>query len=130
MSNTSTPRPLCSIGRPGRFRWFAAAACAIMTAAAAAKVPMTAITECLESGTDLVRLPAVPGGTLTASECRECPSLRLSFDADTRYFIGEEAVPYARLHEAARRGSLRLYVSYRIDNRTLTRLRLVATGRE
>jgi hypothetical protein len=109
-------------------RWLAAALASLAAAGALAQGPLATIEECLESGTDLVRLPATPGGTLNASECRECPTFRLSFDARTRYYIGAEAVPYARLRQAAAQGSLRLYVFYRPNDRTLTRLRLVAPG--
>lgn len=109
-----------------RARWLAAALASLAAAGALAQGPLATIEECLESGTDLVALPGTPGGTLNASECRGCPALRLSFDARTRYFIGKEAVSYARLREAAASGSLRLDVFYRPDNRTVTRLRLAA----
>jgi hypothetical protein len=100
----------------------------LVAAAAVAQVPTRSPTEMLETGTDLVSLPGAPNGTLLASECRGCAVLRLSFARDTRYFIGDQSVPYARLLEAAGKGNLRLYVSYRRDNRALTRLRLVAAG--
>lgn len=109
-----------------RARWLAAALASLAAAGALAQGPLTTIEECVESGTDLVILPGVPGGTLTASSCRGCPTVRLAFDARTRYFIGKEAVSYDRLREAAAKGSLRLDVFYRPDNRTLTRLRLAA----
>lgn len=111
-----------------RARWLAAALASLAAAGALAQGPLTTIEECLESGTELVRLPGTPGGTLTASECRECQKFRLSFDARTRYYIGDQAVPYARLRDAAAQGSLRLYVYYRPTDRTLTRLRLVAAA--
>jgi hypothetical protein len=100
----------------------------LLAATAIAQQPTRAIEECLETGTDLVALPAAPAGTLTASECRDCPKLRLGFLASTRYYVGDEAVPYARLREAAARGPLRLYVFYRPGNRSLTRIKLVAAG--
>jgi hypothetical protein len=100
----------------------------LVAATAVGQVPTRSLTEMLETGTDLVSLPGTPNGTLLASECRGCPVLRLSFARDTRYYIGQEPVPYARLLEAAGKGNLRLYVSYRRDNRALTRLRLVAAG--
>jgi hypothetical protein len=109
-----------------RARWLAAALASLAAAGALAQGPLTTIEECLESGTDLVTLPGTPGGTLNASECRGCPVVRLSFDARTRYFIGNEAVSYAQLRAAAARGTLRLDVFYRPGNRTLTRLRLAA----
>jgi hypothetical protein len=128
MSNTNSIHRLTSLARLRRARWLSAAVCVMAAAAASAQVPMKAVTECLETGTDLVSLPGVAGGTLSATECRGCPTLRLRFDQHTRYYIGKEAVPYAVLREAASKGNLRLYVSYRQDNRTLTRLRLVAVG--
>lgn len=111
-----------------RARWLAAALASLAAAGALAQGPLTTIEECLESGTTLVNLPATPGGTLTASECRDCQKFRLSFDARTRYYIGGDPVPYARLREAASKGELRLYVFYRPTDRTLTRLRLVAAA--
>ena len=108
--------------------WLAAVAGLLIAAGAGAQGRLQTIEECLESGTELVQLPGVAGGSLSARECRGCPSLRLTFGRDTRYFIGEQQVPYARLREAAARGSLRLDVFYQPRTRTLTRLRLVAVA--
>ncbi len=115
-------------GHPRRAAWLAGAMVALVAAAAGAALPLKTIEECLESGTRLVRLPGVPGGSLSASECRGCPALRLNFDARTRYFIGKEPVTYARLREQAAKGDLRLDVFYDPNTRNLTRLRLVAAG--
>jgi hypothetical protein len=112
--------------KPSRAGWLAAALGIFATAGALAAPPLRTIEECLESGTELVNLPGVAGGSLLASECRGCPSVRLRFDGKTRYYIGKEPVPYARLREAAALGDARLYVFYRPGDRTLTRLRLVA----
>ncbi len=112
--------------RQRRAGWLAALAGALVAAAAGAQVPMQTIEECLESGTDLVTLPGAPGGTLNARECSGCPSLRLSFSQRTRYFIGAEAVTYARLLEAAGKRDARLDLFYEPKTRTLTRLRLAA----
>ncbi len=130
MSHPDNSRFLQSpvIGRLHRARILAAAISVLATAVASAQLPLKTIEECIETGTDLVTLPGVPGGSLSASSCRGCESTRLSFDARTRYFIGKEPVPYARLREAAAKGPLRLYVFYHPESRTLTRLRLVATG--
>lgn len=113
---------------PRRLRWLVTALAALGAAAALAQRPLATVEECLESGTQLVTLPAVAGGTLMARECRGCQSVRLSFGPNTRYYIGKQAVPYARLREAAGKGDLRLYVFFRPNDRTLTRLRLVAAG--
>jgi hypothetical protein len=121
----SATRPATRQRRAG---WLAAAAGALVAAAAGAQVPMQTIEECLESGTDLVTLPGAPGGTLSARECSGCPSLRLSFGQRTRYFIGAEAVTYARLLEAAGKRDARLDVFYEPKSRTLTRLRLAAAA--
>ncbi|MGH7128133.1 MAG: hypothetical protein ACREIV_06165, partial [Planctomycetaceae bacterium] len=116
------------IRRP-RSAALAAAACALLFAAgASAQVKNRGITGGLESGTDLVSLPASPGGSLTVRECRDCPTMRLEFDEETRYFIGEEPVSYAALRKAASKGDRGLLVSYRFETRTLTRLRLSAAG--
>ena len=129
--NNPRRNPLAGLARSGRLRrasWIAAAIGALAAVAASAQAPLKTIEECLETGTDLVTLPGVAGGTLAATECRGCESLRLRFDARTKYYIGEELVPYARLREAAGKDPIRLYVFYRPDTRTLTRLRLVAVG--
>jgi hypothetical protein len=99
---------------------------ALASAAALAGPPLGTIEECLESGTDLVSLPGVPGGTLSARACATCETLRLNFDARTAYFIGNEAVPYARLRDAAGKGRQSIYVFYRPDTKALTRVRLEA----
>lgn len=115
-------------GRPRRAAWIAAAIGTLAMATASAQIPLKTIEECLETGTDLVTLPGAAGGTLSASGCRGCETLRLKFDARTKYYIGKELVTYARLREAAARGNLQIDVFYRPNDRTLTRLRLVATG--
>lgn len=108
----------------------ALAACALAaTGSALAQATSRPLTGGMESGTDLVTLPASPSGSLLARECRDCPTLRLEFDGDTRYYIGNERVSYARLVQAASQADARrLYVSWKLGTRTLTRLRLAAAG--
>jgi hypothetical protein len=104
-------------------------ACGLAVASGAqAQVRAKGITGGLESGTTLVTLPATPSGSFLARECRDCPSIRVSFDSNTRFVIGDEQVSYAKFREAAAKGDIRLYVSYRLSDRTLTRLRLAAAG--
>lgn len=106
-----------------------ALACAALTGLPAeAQVRTKGVTGGLESGTTLVSLPATAKGSFLARECRDCPSIRVSFDANTRFVIGDQDVTYAKFREAASRGDIRLYVSYRLSDRTLTRLRLPAVG--
>jgi hypothetical protein len=102
---------------------------ALVATAALGQGPMQAVTGGLESGTRLVSLPGVPSGTLSATECRSgCPTLRLRFNGATQYFIGKQAVPYAKFREAASKGDLRLMISYRLSDNTLTRLRIPAAA--
>ena len=77
---------------------------ALAACAAIAGPKLGTIEECLESGTTLVSLPGVAGGMLTVKECTACDSQRLTFDANTRYFIGKQPVTYARLRAAAAMG--------------------------
>jgi hypothetical protein len=126
--NRNSHSGLALPGRLCRAGWIAAAIGVLATAAASAQGPLKTVEECLESGTDLVTLPGVAGGSILARECRGCTSVRLEFDGRTRYFIGKEQVSYAQLREAAAREGLRLYVFYQPDTRTLTRLRLVAAA--
>jgi len=118
-------RPPATRARAG---WLAAAFALAATAAAAGPRPLGTIEECLESGTDLVQLPGVAGGSLSARECRGCSSARLEFGRNTRYFIGKQQVPYAKLREVAAQAESRLYVCFQPGTRTLTRLRLVAAA--
>jgi hypothetical protein len=114
-----------------RSRRLIALACGLVLAAgAAAQKPTKGLTGGLETGTELVRLPGTPSGSLQVRECDACPVVRLEFDAGTRYFIGSEAVTYARFREAAEKRPAGLLVSYRLGTRTLTRLRLSAAGNE
>ena len=100
-------------------------ACSSLVAGAAdAQVRAKALTGGLESGTTLVTLPAAPTGSLLVRKCRGCPSIRVRFDAGTRFLIGDEEVPYAKFREVAAGGDIRLDVSYRLPDLTLTRLRL------
>jgi hypothetical protein len=107
----------------------AALACSLLAAAAtSAQVRTKGITGGLESSTEFTSLPAQPGGSLNVKECGDCPSLRLEFRTDTRYFIGDEPVSYAELRMAADKGVHGLLVSYRLGTRYLTRLRLSPAG--
>lgn len=131
MSNSSKNMQIISHGVTHRLRRagvMATAIGALIASSATAGPRMISNEACLESGTDLVSLPAVPGGMLTAKECTACASQRLTFDPNTRYFIGTEAVPYARLRAAAAKGNLSLDIFYRPDTHVLTRLRLVASA--
>jgi hypothetical protein len=113
-----------------RTAWLAGSVAALVAMAALGQGTLKGVTGGLESGTDLVSLPATPSGTLSATECRSgCPVLRLRFDSNTRFFIGKDAVPYAKFREAAR-GDLRLHVSYRLSDKTLTRLRIPAAVKQ
>ena len=90
---------------------------------------LKAVTGGLESGTRLVSLPGIPSGTLAAKECASgCPVYRLRFDGATRFYIGKQAVPYAKFREAASKGDLRLDIAYRYADLTLTRLRIPAVA--
>ena len=90
---------------------------------------LKAVTGGLESGTRLVSLPGMPSGTLAAKECATgCPVLRLRFDSATRFYIGKQAVPYAKFREAASKGDLYLFISYRYSDMTLTHLRIPAVA--
>lgn len=120
------PRTLAALRRAGTL---ALAGSMLATAAATAQqLPMRYIEECLESGTELVTLPALAAGTVSASECRGCETRRLQFDRSTRYFIGKEAVSYARFRESASQNPRGLFVCYHPGTRNLTRLRMTATG--
>ena len=110
-------------------RWAAGALAALAATAAFAEAKLVAVTGALESGTRLVSLPGIASGTLSATECSSgCPTLRLRFDQNTRFFIGKNAVPYAKFREAASKGDLQLLVVYRYSDNTLTRLRIPAAA--
>ncbi len=117
-SHTNSRTELEARGRGRRAPWLAAAFAALATAAGHAAPQLGTIEECLESGTREVSLPGTAGGTLSANTCVGCPTLRLSFDAKTRFFIGKEQVSYAKLREAAAKGDLRLDLFYEPKSRT------------
>ncbi len=107
----------------------AAALGALVATAALGQGTLTGLTGGLESGTTLVSLPGIASGTLAATECASgCPTVHLRFDRNTRYFIGTQAVPYAKFREAAAKGDLYLLISYRLADKTLTRLRIPAAA--
>lgn len=111
--------------------WAVCFVAAFTAAAASGQGTLKAITGGLESGTTLVTLPGLPSGTLAARECSTgCPIVRLQFDRDTRFYVGKDAVPYAKFRQAASKGDLRLMISYRLSDKTLTRLRLPAAVKE
>jgi len=127
MSHTATENPSLHAG-PARSRWIAAAASALFACAASAALPLKTIEECVESGTRSVSLPGTAGGSLTASPCPGCPTVRLRFDARTRYLIGKQTVSYAQFREAAAKEDLRLDLFYEPKTGTLTRLRIPAAA--
>lgn len=109
---------------PRRAGWLAAAAGIVIANVAISAPQNQTIEECLETGTRAVNLPGSAGGSLSASTCTGCPTLRLSFDERTVYLIGKEQVSYTKFREAAAKGDLRLDVFFRPQTRVLTRLRL------
>lgn len=102
--------------------------CALLAGAAAAAVPLKTVEECIETGTRAVSLPGTAGGSISASACTDCSSLRLGFDSRTRYFVGTQAVNYAKFRQAAAKSDLRLDVFYDPKTRTVTRLRIPAAA--
>lgn len=110
-------------------RWTLGAATLLGASLALAEPVLKTIEECVETGTTVVNLPASAGGSLSAAPCSGCPTLRLRFDAKTRYFIGKEQVSYTRFRESAAKGDLRLDLFYEPKTRTLSRLRIPAVGR-
>lgn len=125
-SDRHSPRELRGKHLPRRAGLLAAALGIALAGAAGAAPQLRTIEECVESGTRAVSLPGTAGGTLSASPCPGCPSLRLAFDARTVYLVGEQQVTYAKFREAAAKDDLRLDVFYQPQTRVLTRLRLPA----
>ena len=113
---------------PLRARWLLACVTALACGIAAAALPLKTIEECIETGTQTVSLPGAAGGSLSASSCSGCASLRLKFDASTRYYVGRQAVSYTKFRQAAAKADLRLDVYYEPKTRTLTRLRIPAVA--
>lgn len=107
----------------------AAAALGLALAGTAVAAPqLRTIEECVESGTRAVSLPGTASGSLSASPCTGCPSLRLAFDARTVFLVGKQQVTYAKFREIAAKDDLRLDVFYQPQTRVLTRLRVPAAG--
>jgi hypothetical protein len=111
-----------------RAGWLAAAIGVAIAGVAGAAPQLGTIEECLESGTRAVSLPASPSGTLSASPCLGCPTLRLSFGDGTVYLVGKRQVTYTKFREIAAGDDLRLDVFYQPQTRVLTRLRMPAAG--
>jgi hypothetical protein len=129
MNHIDTQAPNTTASRsPRSLRWIAAAGALLAAAVAMAGVETKGLTGGLESGTEFVTLPSSPRGSLSVRECSDCPSMRLEFDSQTKFFVGEEAVSYAELRKAASKGDRGLLVSYRLGTRKLTGLRLSAAG--
>ena len=99
---------------------------ALAAAVAGAQVPMVSLEDVLESGTDLVSLPAAPSGTISARECTGCPSYRVKFDPRTEYYVGRQKVSYANLLKTVGKNRTRLYIYFTPETRVLTRLRVDA----
>jgi len=104
------------------------ACCALFASAAFAALPLKTVEECIETGTRAVSLPGAAGGSISASPCQGCGSLRLRFDGQTRYLVGKQAVNYAKFRQAAAKADLQLDVFYDPKTRTVTRLRIPAVA--
>jgi hypothetical protein len=129
--NTSDRHPLLRLrtnALPRRAGWLAAAIGVVVAGAAGAAPTLRTIEECIESGTRAVSLPSAASGSLSASPCTGCPTLRLQFDAATVYLVGKQQVTYAKFREIAAKDDLRLDVFYKPQTRVLTRLRVPAVG--
>lgn len=124
----SFPTSLCRALTARRTSTIAALCAVLAVTAADAQVRAKGLTGGLETSNRFVSLPDAPRGSLFVRECEDCPSVRLEFDGDTRYFIGDEQVTYARLRDVAAQGDAGLLVSYQLGTRTMTRLRLAAGG--
>ncbi len=82
-THDKTPTRLAGDFKPRLARRLAATVFALAISIAAAAGPqMTTIEECVESGTDLVSLPGTAGGSLSASQCSGCPSVRLQLQLE------------------------------------------------
>lgn len=117
-----------SVRAPLRARWMLASLAAVACGIAAAAPPLKAIEECIETGTRTVSLPGTAGGSLSATACAGCAPLRLTFGAGTRFYVGSQAVSYAKFRQAAAKADLRLDVYYDTKTRALTRLRIPAVA--
>ncbi len=129
--NTSDRHPLLRLRlalRQVRSNCFAVAIGIAFTGVAGAAPQLGTIEECLESGTKAVSLPSAANGTLSASPCTGCPTLRLQFDDATVYLVGKQQVTYSKFREAAAKDDLRLDIFYKPQTRVLTRLRVPAVG--
>ena len=104
------------------------AACALFAGAASAALPLTTVEECIETGTRAVMLPGAAGGSISATPCEGCTSVRLRFDAQTRYFVDKQAVNYVKFRQLAAKSDLHLDVYYDPKTRTVTRLRIPAVA--
>ena len=107
-------------------RWVFAAIAVVGAGIATAAMPLKTIEECIESGTRTVSLPSGTGGSLSAKTCVGCATLRLKFDSRTRFYVGRQAVNYAKFRQAAGKTDLRLDIFYEPKTRILTRLRIPA----
>ena len=126
MNRSFASSPTLARGRLQRLGLLAALLASLAAAPALAEPRLVNFEQCMETSTDVVRLPAAATGTLTARECTICDSRRLKFGAQTRYYIGDEPVSYARLRSAASKSPVMLYVFYQTGTDTLTRLQLDA----
>jgi hypothetical protein len=125
---SKVPHPAMPVSARLSAARLAAVACALLSGPVLAQKPMVILEEVLETTSGLVPLPGSPDGSVTARECRDCPSVRLEFGNDTRYFVGKEAVSYNRFRQLAALGDGRLYVYFTPETRVLTRLRLSAAS--
>jgi hypothetical protein len=121
----SNHTPIRSVRRAS---WLAVAAGLALAGTASAERMNVTVEQGIETGTRAVSLPSKPSGTLAARPCGDCDALQLRFDGRTAFYIGKQAVPYAKFREAASKGNLRLDVVYTNSTRVLTRLRIPAVA--
>ena len=88
-------------------------------AALAAELPP--VEESVEATTDAVSLPSTRG-RMIARSCPTCPERYLSLNGQSRIFIGEEEVNYAKLKQAMNAARQSLTIHYREKDKTVTRI--------
>jgi hypothetical protein len=85
------------------------------------------IDHCTETSTDSVTLPVTVPYRMTVQPCPTCKALQLAVDANTRFFVGEQAVTLAELRAQSARGVRQLNVCRASGTDRLTRI--VMAGR-
>lgn len=111
-----------------RMTWVGGVLVSLMTAVAAAAIP---VEDSMESQASLLRLPPTASGEVVASSCDACPSRRFAIAPTTMFLVNGKKVAFEELRKLLQaNGALQLIVAYNAADQQLSRIVVTSPVRQ